>query len=378
MRSLRLPLTVLLAVASFAAPGFAQSPAGFTQGQVPTAAEWNNLFAGKIDVTGGNASGANVTANGTTVALGTWLGYLTGTPAPVQINIGGAADSNAAFVAKVNTSGPGGQANAAWFEGEGGSTSTSALGTNTLRVVYQSNSVNRGTILNFREMNSAGTVLDEVAMINPGLQWWDAGHEETDYDFGGYVNGIYGVQIYMSAGCVNGYNTAANNASGIGCPVTTPPTFGPVTDNVWSLGLSGSRWSDVESVKVTTNTINAPSADLVLSAPAGDAVNELVGGNIVTNAFPTGTTDVNYLGFQSAPSGSPPILKALGGDANINLKLVPKGAGVVDASAGVLIGFGTPATSSATCTQGQIEFDASYVYTCVAANTWRRVATSSF
>ena len=40
--------------------------------------------------------------------------------------------------------------------------------------------------------------------------------------------------------------------------------------------------------------------------------------------------------------------------------------------------FGTPATSGATCTQGQIEFDASYVYTCVATNTWRRVATSSF
>ena len=68
MRSLRLPLTVLLAAVSFAAPGFAQSPAGFTQGQVPTAAEWNNLFAGKIDVTGGNASGANVTATGSTTA----------------------------------------------------------------------------------------------------------------------------------------------------------------------------------------------------------------------------------------------------------------------------------------------------------------------
>jgi hypothetical protein len=40
--------------------------------------------------------------------------------------------------------------------------------------------------------------------------------------------------------------------------------------------------------------------------------------------------------------------------------------------------FATPASSSATCTQGQIEFDAAYIYTCVAANTWRRAATTSF
>lgn len=39
---------------------------------------------------------------------------------------------------------------------------------------------------------------------------------------------------------------------------------------------------------------------------------------------------------------------------------------------------GTPANSSASCIQGQIESDASYLYTCVATNTWRRVATSVF
>lgn len=40
--------------------------------------------------------------------------------------------------------------------------------------------------------------------------------------------------------------------------------------------------------------------------------------------------------------------------------------------------FFTPASSSATCVQGEIAFDASFAYTCVATNTWRRVATSSF
>jgi hypothetical protein len=40
--------------------------------------------------------------------------------------------------------------------------------------------------------------------------------------------------------------------------------------------------------------------------------------------------------------------------------------------------FGTPASSSAACTKGQMMFDASYLYTCVAANTWRRTASSGF
>ncbi len=39
---------------------------------------------------------------------------------------------------------------------------------------------------------------------------------------------------------------------------------------------------------------------------------------------------------------------------------------------------GTPATSSAACQTGQIEFDSSYLYACTAPNTWKRAAWSSF
>ena len=38
----------------------------------------------------------------------------------------------------------------------------------------------------------------------------------------------------------------------------------------------------------------------------------------------------------------------------------------------------TPASSSATCTTGDREADASYVYVCTATNTWKRAALSSF
>jgi len=38
----------------------------------------------------------------------------------------------------------------------------------------------------------------------------------------------------------------------------------------------------------------------------------------------------------------------------------------------------TPASSSAACTAGQFADDANYHYVCVATNTWKRVALSSF
>ena len=39
---------------------------------------------------------------------------------------------------------------------------------------------------------------------------------------------------------------------------------------------------------------------------------------------------------------------------------------------------GTPASSSAQCQTGQIEFDSNYLYACTAPNTWKRAAWSSF
>jgi hypothetical protein len=39
---------------------------------------------------------------------------------------------------------------------------------------------------------------------------------------------------------------------------------------------------------------------------------------------------------------------------------------------------GTPASSSAQCQTGQIEFDSNYLYACTAPNNWKRAAWSSF
>lgn len=44
----------------------------------------------------------------------------------------------------------------------------------------------------------------------------------------------------------------------------------------------------------------------------------------------------------------------------------------------VVVIFGAPASSSASCTVPQIEYDSAFIYTCVATNTWTRAATVTF
>ncbi len=45
---------------------------------------------------------------------------------------------------------------------------------------------------------------------------------------------------------------------------------------------------------------------------------------------------------------------------------------------GAVVAQGTPAKSSAACAPPQVMYDSSYIYTCVAANTWRRAASAAF
>ena len=45
---------------------------------------------------------------------------------------------------------------------------------------------------------------------------------------------------------------------------------------------------------------------------------------------------------------------------------------------GMAMLIGTPASSSAACQTGALQFDSNYLYACTAPNTWKRSAWSSF
>jgi hypothetical protein len=147
--------------------------------------------------------------------------------------------------------------------------SPSSLSTGAAWVQYTDNSKNRSWILDFRATNAAGTVIDESAALNPGLQWWDTGHEESDWDFVGYRNGVEEVMMYLSAGCIMGVNTAANNAGSVGCTgASIAPVLAPGTDAIYNLGFPSMRWNTLYAAGINGNTGGA-------TPPTGDVGEQL-------------------------------------------------------------------------------------------------------
>jgi hypothetical protein len=101
-------------------------------------------------------------------------------------------------------------------------------------------------------------------------------------------------------------------------------------------------------------------------------------------------SSVNWARIDSSATGQPVVFRARGGDAAVNLNLVPVGAGVLQANGvqvevkghthtvaqvtGARSWAAVPASSTATGTAGQEAYDANFHYICVGTNTWKRIA----
>jgi hypothetical protein len=119
------------------------------------------------------------------------------------------------------------------------------------------------------------------------------------------------------------------------------------------------------------------SAYLGSVAVNGDPANGSVDVGNLANSSATPYVDLNGLGTSqnvrmiNDANGQLTINTATGGNLQIN------GNGVFTAGS-FHVNLATPFSSSAPCTAGQIGADAKYIYVCVAANTWKRSALSSF
>jgi hypothetical protein len=154
-----------------------------------------------------------------------------------------------------------GNAIAGYFEGPG---SAGALSPNGPWTVWRSYGVGRAAVFDIQAYNSAGTMIDQAWVSNAGLQYWDAGKEQSDIDIGGYRDGALDpVFVYISAGCLGGVNTAGNNAGHIGCPTTVLPNMSPGTDNIWTNGTPNFKWKAVYTNAVVGNVSGSPPAGAV-------------------------------------------------------------------------------------------------------------------
>lgn len=132
----------------------------------------------------------------------------------------------------------------AYFEGYG---SANNLSNFPLYIAFRDYSVSHSIRLDIQAVNQAGSVLDSSAFINPGLNWWTTGHEQTDIDIGGYINGVGGkVLIAIGSGC----NAAANNSiGGPACPNDLNPSISPGSNGLLDVGGYNNRFNNIYSVK---------------------------------------------------------------------------------------------------------------------------------
>jgi hypothetical protein len=134
---------------------------------------------------------------------------------------------------------------------------------------------------------------------------------------------------------------------------------------------------------------NATGGDLYLSAEGSDSSIPIVfsdkgGGGVISVSNGLVSLDTIALAGSNAyaqmgPTGAGQayIIQVLSSVAT-DLDLIASNGGTVHASGKFRVDMHTPASSSEPCVGGQITFDANYQYDCVATNTWKRIALSSW
>jgi hypothetical protein len=113
-----------------------------------------------------------------------------------------------------------------------------------------------------------------------------------------------------------------------------------------------------------------------------------------TAEFAATANAVNYLQMRNNVTGGDVAVRAMGTDTDISVNLWPKGTGVVKANGtqvatvghthtvaqvtGALSWTTVPASAIAAGTAGQLAYASGWLYVCVAANTWQRVAIATW
>jgi hypothetical protein len=158
-------------------------------------------------------------------------------------------------------------------------------------------------------------------------------------------------------GNVTGNVTGAvtGNVSGNLTGNVTGDVTGNVTGNITSSGTSSFSNIDANGGAVDGVVIGANSA------AAGTFTNLTVSGTstLTTVDINAGDIDGTNIGAATPGAGTFSALATTGDNIRIDTTQ-------------------TPASSSASGTAGEIAWDTSYIYVCVATNTWKRVALSTF
>lgn len=273
---------------------------------------------------------------------------------------------------------------AAIFQSSAGAGNTSAsLSALNGYILYDSGTQGSGSVCEFDVQNSTGT--DDAWPLNSttmkgGILVVSNGVDKSSYAYGVTHNGPSGpfrAGLYFWNGGTSNYDVFADNGSG-GSRWYVDSSGNIAAQDVYAQTIHVGTFSAVPAVEISytvgTPTASANAGSLVLNDGQQYAV---PGSAWINTSVGSGTTwgKVATLNVSNTWSGSNTFESVLATAHNT----LDDGSGNATFAGQVTIGnFGTPASSSATGTQGEIRFDASYFYACVATNTWKRIALSSW
>lgn len=206
------------------------------------------------------------------------------------------------------------------------------------------------------------------------------------------------LRAFAPAGAVN-YPTIGGAVTGGGISFAAQGSDSNVSMNIDSKGVAtvSLRAGGIGPILVASPVASSANYVSVSSATAGSTpVIAAVGSdtNITLTLMGKGTGGVsiantlgvvptasaaNYFQMFSAATGTGPAFSATGTDTDVDLRLLTKGTGVVTANSNpVGVKVAVPSTATSTGVMGQWAADASYMYVCTAANTWKRTAIATW
>ena len=151
-----------------------------------------------------------------------------------------------------------------------------------------------------------------------------------------------------------GGNLTGNVTGNVTGDVTGDVT-GNVTGNIASTGSSSFSTIDVNGGAIDGTTIGATSASTgVFTSITGSGT-----ATLATVDINAGNIDGTNIGAGTPGAGTFSALSTTGDNIRVDTSQ-------------------TPASSSASGAKGEIAYDTDYIYVCVATNTWKRVALSTF
>lgn len=150
------------------------------------------------------------------------------------------------------------------------------------------------------------------------------------------------------------------------------------TASVESVSANGLTSGNILNLTSTSTAAAAGNTGLNIGISGANGTSSITRYGMQSAVTATGTSSTNVAGYFSA-SGATNNYGLIVANGNVGVgTTAPTATLDINSDTVRLRTAKTPASATAACNQGDIVWDANYVYICVATNTWKRSAIATW